>query len=171
MLDLILCLSYENSNIRDYSLQNLLTLGKNFDINITQNTTLLLLMNFSSLLNNFPFLMQDYKEQPSANSEKNKLNLTKKDFVQVVNQLIDSDRFRPILIQRLLINITSIDSIDMSIISSKIMKVLPEILTKSSSLKDNTIIFSLAILVNIINRNVLRFEEINLDNQANKIKT
>ena len=170
MLDLILCLSYENSNIRDYSLQDLLTLVKNFDINITQKTTLLLLMNFSSLSNNFSFLMQDYKEQRSANSEKNKINLTKKDFVQVVNQLIDSDRFSQILIQRLLINITSIDGIDMSIISSKIMKVLLEILTKSASLQDNIIIFSLATLVNIINRNVLRFEEINLDNQANKIK-
>ena len=170
MLDLILCLSYENSNIKDYSLQDLLTLVKNFDINITQKTTLLLLMNFSSLSNNFSFLMQDYKEQPGSYPEKNKINLTKKDFVQVVNQLIDSDRFSQILIQRLLINITSIDGIDMSIISSKIMKVLLEILTKSSSLQDNIIIFSLATLVNIINRNVLRFEEINEENQVNKIK-
>ena len=170
MLDLILCLSYENSNIKDYSLQDLLTLVKNFDINITQKTTLLLLMNFSSLSNNFSFLMQDYKEQPNINLEKNKINLTKKDFVQVVNQLIDSDRFSQILIQRLLINITSIDGIDMSIISTKIMKVLLEILTKSSSLQDNIIIFSLATLVNIINRNVLRFEEINQENQINIIK-
>ena len=171
MLDLILCLSYENSNIKDYSLQDLLTLVKNFDINITQKTTLLLLMNFSSLSNNFSFLMQDYKEQLNSNPEKNKINLTKKDFVQVVNQLIDSDRFSQILIQRLLINITSIDGIDMSIISNKIMKVLLEILTKSASLQDNIIIFSLATLVNIINRNVLRFEEINQENELNTIKS
>ena len=170
MLDLILCLSYENSNIKDYSLQDLLSLVKNFDINITQKTTLLLLMNFSSLSNNFSFLMQDYKEQPNPNGEKNKINLTKKDFVQVVNQLIDSDRFSQILIQRLLINITSIDGIDMSIISTKIMKVLLEILTKSSTLQDNIIIFSLATLVNIINRNVLRFEELNEENEINAMK-
>ena len=170
MLDLILCLSYENSNIKDYSLQDLLSLVKNFDINITQKTTLLLLMNFSSLSNNFSFLMQDYKEQQNPNAEKSKINLTKKDFVQVVNQLIDSDRFSQILIQRLLINITSIDGIDMSIISNKIMKVLLEILTKSASLQDNIIIFSLATLVNIINRNVLRFEEINQENEINTIK-
>ena len=170
MLDLILCLSYENSNIKDYSLQDLLSLVKNFDINITQKTTLLLLMNFSSLSNNFSFLMQDYKEQNNQNKEKSKINLTKKDFVQVVNQLIDSDRFSQILIQRLLINITSIDGIDMSIISNKIMKVLLEILIKSASLQDNIIIFSLATLVNIINRNVLRFEEINQENKINLIK-
>ena len=46
-----------------------------------------------------------------------------------------------------------------------------EILTKSSSLQDNIIIFSLATLVNIINRNVLRFEEINQENKINVIKS
>ena len=164
MLDLILCLSYENTNIQEYSLQDLLSLIKNFDINMTQKTTLLLLMNFSSLSNNFEFLMQDYKE---SKSKKKNINLTKKDFIQVVNQLIDSDRFSQILIQRLLINITSIEGIDISIISKKIIKVLVEILTKSTSLQDNIVIFSLATLVNIINRNVLRFEEIDKKNNNN----
>ena len=42
----------------------------------------------------------------------------------LTNHLIDADRFSQILIQRLLINITSIEGIDMSIISDKIMKVL-----------------------------------------------
>ena len=46
MLDLILCLSYENANIRDYALHDLLSLVKNFDINITQKTTLLLYIIF-----------------------------------------------------------------------------------------------------------------------------
>ena len=174
MLDLILCLSYENSNIQDYSLQDLLSLIKNFDINMSQKTTLLLLMNFSSLSNNFEFLMQDYEENKNNKkingSEKKNINLSKKDFIQVVNQLIDSDRFSQILIQRLLINITSIEGIDISIISKKIINVLIEILMKSISLQDNIIIFSLATLVNIINRNVLRFEEINnkKDNNINK---
>ena len=168
MLDLILCLSYENSNIQEYSLQDLLTLIKNFDINMTQKTTLLLLMNFSSLSNNFEFLMQEHKDnggndKKNNNTEKKNINLTKKDFIQVVNQLIDSDRFSQILIQRLLINITSIEGIDISIISKKIIKVLVEILAKSVSLQDNIIIFSLATLVNIINRNVLRFEEVKKD--------
>ncbi len=174
MLDLILCLSYENSNIKDYSLQDLLAIIKNFDINMTQKTTLLLLMNFSSLSNNFEFLMQDYKENKKKgnnnnnNKDKKNINLTKKDFIQVVNQLINSDRFSQILIQRLLINITSIEGIDMSIISQKIIKVLIEILTKSTILQDNIIIFSLATLVNIINRNVLRFEELNKNNILKK---
>ena len=63
MLDLILCLSYENANIKDYSLQELLALVKNLDININEKTTLLILMNFSSLSNNFAFLMEDYEER------------------------------------------------------------------------------------------------------------
>ena len=46
-------------------------------------------------------------------------------------------------------------------ISNKIMKVLLEILTKSVSLQNNIINFSLATLLIIINRNELRFEEIN----------
>jgi len=164
MLDLILCLSYENSNIQEYSFHDLLSLIKNFDINMTQKTTLLLLMNFSSFSNNFEFLMQEHddnKKMNNKNSVKKNINLTKKDFIQVVNQLIDSDRFSQILIQRLLINITSIEGVDINIISKKIIKVLLEILTKSVSLQDNIIVFSLATLVNIINRNVLRFEEIN----------
>ena len=39
---------------------------------------------------------------------------------------------------------------------------------KSTSLQDNIIIFSLATLVNIINRNVLRFEEINENDKDDK---
>ena len=162
MLDLILCLSYENSNIQEYSFQDLLSLIKNFDINMTQKTTLLLLMNFSSLSNNFEFLMQENNDNKIPNKNKKNINLTKKDFIQVVNQLIDSDRFSQILIQRLLINITSIDGIDINIISKKIIKILLEILMKSNSLQDNIIVFSLATLVNIINRNVLRFEQVNI---------
>ena len=81
--------------------------------------------------------------------------------------MINSDRFSQILIQRLLINITSIEGIDMSIISQKIIKVLIEILTKSTILQDNIIIFSLATLVNIINRNVLRFKEENIKRRNN----
>ena len=98
MLDLILCLSYENSNIQEYSFQDLLSLIKNFDINMTQKTTLLLLMNFSSLSNNFEFLMQENNDNKIPNKNKKNINLTKKDFIQVVNQLIDSDRFSQILI-------------------------------------------------------------------------
>ena len=160
MLDLILCLSYENANIKDYSLQELLALVKNLDININEKTTLLILMNFSSLSSNFAFLMENYKEPPNKNEAKKKLNLTKKGFIEMINHLIDSDKFSQILIQRLLINITSIDGIDMSIISYKIMKILLEIVIKNQNMEDNIIIFSLATLVNISNRNLLKFEEI-----------
>ena len=158
MLDLILCLSYENANIKDYSLQELLALVKNLDININEKTTLLILMNFSSLSSNFAFLMEDYKE-PKYSDNKKKFNFTKKGFIEMINHLIDSDKFSQILIQRLLINITSIDGIDMSIISIKIMKILLEILIKNQNMEDNIIIFSLATLVNISNRNLLKFEK------------
>ena len=174
MLDLILCLSYENANIKDYSLQELLTLVKNLDININEKTTLLILMNFSSLSSNFAFLMEDYKEPFHIYEDKKKFNLTKKGFIEMINHLIDSDKFSQILIQRLLINITSIDGIDMSIISYKIMKILLEILIKSQNIEDNMIIFSLATLVNISNRNLLKFEKkeekIILDEENNDIK-
>ena len=159
MLDLILCLSYENANIKDYSLQELLTLVKNLDININEKTTLLILMNFSSLSSNFAFLMEDYKEPMNLYEDKKKFNLTKKGFIEMINHLIDNDKFSQILIQRLLINITSIDGIDMSIISFKIMNILLEILIKSQNIEDNMIIFSLATLVNISNRNLLKFEK------------
>ena len=159
MLDLILCLSYENANIKDYSLQELLALVKNLDININEKTTLLILMNFSSLSSNFAFLMENYKETGNTNKDKKKLKLTKKGFIEMINHLIDSDKFSQILIQRLLINITSIDGIDMSIISYKIMKILLEIVIKNQNMEDNIIIFSLATLVNISNRNLLKFEQ------------
>ena len=45
----------------------------------------------------------------NSNSEKNKMNLAEKDFVQYVTKLIKTDRFSQILIQRLLINISSIN--------------------------------------------------------------
>ena len=167
MLDLILCLSYENANIKDYSLQELLALVKNLDININEKTTLLILMNFSSLSSNFSFLMENYKEPINKIDDKKKLNLTKKGFIEMINHLIDSDKFSQILIQRLLINITSIDGIDMSIISSKIMKILLEILIKSKNMEDNIIIFALATLVNISNGNLLKFEK--LDEKENKM--
>ena len=158
MLDLILCLSYENANIKDYSLQELLALVKNLDININEKTTLLILMNFSSLSSNFAFLMENYKEPTYINEDKKRFKLTKKGFIEMINHLIDNDKFSQILIQRLLINITSIDGIDMSIISYKIMKILFEILIKNQNIENNILIFSLATLVNISNRNLLKFE-------------
>ena len=80
MLDLILCLSYENANIKDYSLQELLALVKNLDININEKTTLLILMNFSSLSSNFAFLMENYKEPNNKNNidKKKKKKIKKK---------------------------------------------------------------------------------------------
>ena len=118
--------------------------------------------------------MEDYKEPFHLYEDKKKFNLTKKGFIEMINHLIDSDKFSQILIQRLLINITSIDGIDMSIISYKIMKILLEILIKSQNIEDNMIIFSLATLVNISNRNLLKFEKkeekIILDEENNDIK-
>ena len=70
--------------------------------------------------------MENYKEPKALTDKKKKFNLTKKGFIDMINHLIDSDKFSQILIQRLLINITSIDGIDMSIISMKIMKMLLE---------------------------------------------
>jgi hypothetical protein len=191
MLDLILCLSYENANIRDYALHDLLSLVKNLDVNINQKTTLLILMNFSSISSNFTYLMQNDDENNNENNNNNfignkkkninknkdsnnndqnsNIMIKKKDFINVVNHLIDADRFSQILIQRLLINITSIEGIDMSIISDKIMKVLIEILQKCKTLQENIIIFSLATLVNVSNRNILKFnqEEENENNNNN----
>lgn len=160
MLDLILCLSYENANIRDYALHDLLSLVKNLDVNINQKTTLLILMNFSSISSNFSYLMQKNENDPKQDEGNNidGMTIKKKDFINVINHLIDSDRFSQILIQRLLINITSIDGIDMSIISDKIMKVLIEILQKCKTLQENIVIFSLATLVNVSNRNILKFD-------------
>ena len=172
MLDLILCLSYENANIRDYALHDLLSLVKNLDVNINQKTTLLILMNFSSISSNFSYLMQGGDEKEDKNKEGNNNNgmtIKKKDFINVVNHLIDSDRFSQILIQRLLINITSIDGIDMSIISDKIMKVLVEILQKCKSLQENIIIFALATLVNVSNRNILKFDRSNEEEENNDL--
>ena len=155
------------NEIRDYSLQELLALVKNLDININEKTTLLILMNFSSLSSNFAFLMENYEKPKFLINKKKKFNLTKKGFIEMINHLIDSDKFSQILIQRLLINITSIDGIDMSIISSKIMKILLEILIKSKNMEDNIIIFALATLVNISNGNLLKFEK--LDEKENKM--
>ena len=169
MLDLILCLSYENANIRDYALHDLLSLVKNLDVNINQKTTLLILMNFSSISSNFSYLMQsDGKKKEESNVNNiDGMTIKKQDFVNVINHLIDSDRFSQILIQRLLINITSIDGIDMSIISDKIMKVLIEILQKSKTLQENIIIFALATLVNVSNRNILKMD-MNLETNNTK---
>ena len=161
MLDLILCLSYENSNIRDYALHDLLTLVKNLDVNINQKTTLLILMNFSSISSNFAYLMEDCPDKVDDDPKQNHndgITIRKQDFINVVNHLIDGDRFSQILIQRLLINITSIDGIDMSIISDKIMKVLIEILQKNKTLQENIIIFALATLINVSNRNIIKME-------------
>ena len=74
MLDLILCLSYENANIRDYALHDLLSLVKNLDVNINQKTTLLILMNFSSISSNFSYLMQGGEEKEEKNKDGNNNN-------------------------------------------------------------------------------------------------
>jgi hypothetical protein len=55
----------------------------------------------------------------------------------------------------------------MSIISDKIMKVLIEILQKCKTLQENIIIFSLATLVNVSNRNILKFNQENDENDNN----
>ena len=57
----------------------------------------------------------------------------------------------------------------MSIISDKIMKVLVEILQKCKSLQENIIIFALATLVNVSNRNILKFDRSNEEEENNDL--
>jgi hypothetical protein len=219
ILELILCLSYENSNIKDFALHDLLLLIKNLDININKKTTLLILMNFSSVSSNFSYLKMDsnpiyssstkndnnllgttisnflplnnnnikflntqmsnvtshplgnmignslVRKETNVNDSTEKMvdnvegmTIKKKDLVNIIDHLLDSDRFSQILIQRLLINITSIDNIDLSIISEKIMNVLVEIISTSKNMQESIVIFSLAVLINISNRNMLKLE-------------
>ena len=56
----------------------------------------------------------------------------------------------------------------MNIISIKIMKILLEILIKNQNMEDNIIIFALATLVNISNRNLLKFENVEENKKDNK---
>mgnify|MGYP003436219738 CR=1 FL=1 len=76
-------------------------------MNINQKTTLLILMNFSSISSNFAYLMEDCPDKIDDDQKQNHndgITIRKQDFINVVNHLIDGDRFSQILIQRLLIN-------------------------------------------------------------------
>jgi hypothetical protein len=168
ILELILCLSYENENIQDFALHDLLILIKNLDITINKKTTLLILMNFSSIASNFSYLQLSQvrkKNDGNLNDSTDQMldyvdgfTIPKKDIISIVNHLLDSDKFSQTLIQRFLINITSIDNIDLSIISDKVFNVLIEIIMSNKQMQESIVVFALAILINLSNRNILKLE-------------
>jgi hypothetical protein len=168
LLELILCLSYESENIQDYALHDLLILIKNLDITINKKTTLLILMNFSSIASNFSYLQLSTlrkKTEGNLNDSTDQMldyvdgmTIPKKDIISIVNHLLDSDKFSQTLIQRFLINITSIDNIDLSIISDKVFNVLIEIIMSNKQMQESIVVFALAILINLSNRNILKLE-------------
>jgi hypothetical protein len=168
LLELILCLSYESENIQDYALHDLLILIKNLDITINKKTTLLILMNFSSIATNFSYLQLSTvrkKTEGNLNDSTDQMldyvdgmTIPKKDIISIVNHLLDSDKFSQTLIQRFLINITSIDNIDLSIISDKVFNVLIEIIISNRQMQESIVVFALAILINLSNRNILKLE-------------
>jgi len=145
LLELILCLSYENSNIKNFSLSNLLSLIQKLDLKPNKKTTLLILMNFSSVPQNFNYLVK-------GSSQESQATIPKKNIKEIVDHLIDSDTFSQILIQRFLINITSIENIDLSFISDKIFSTLIDAVVINDKIQDNLLICALSILVNISNK-------------------
>ena len=179
ILELILCLSYENSNIKNFSLNSLLKLIKNLNLKLNKKTTLLILMNFSSVPSNFNYLINGLKGKSDIHEYSSSLNknnivskssnfdlinqdidntndapvtIPKKNIEEIVDHLIDSDAFSQVLIQRFLINITSIEHIDLSFISDKVFSTLIEVILISDKIQDNLLICALSILVNITNR-------------------
>lgn len=63
-----------------------------------------------------------------------------------------------------MINITSIEDIDLNIISKKILNVLLDILDNSYKMQEHIIIFALSVLINISSRNIMTVEQINNNN-------
>lgn len=162
LLELILCLSYENSNIKNFSLANLLNLIQKLDLKLNKKTTLLILMNFSSVPQNFNYLVKGSNLDTQA-------TIPKKNIKEIVDHLIDSDTFSQVLIQRFLINITSIENIDLSFISDKIFSTLIDAIVINEKIQDNLLICSLSILVNISNKSPLTLNSDLLGDNENKL--
>jgi len=185
VLEIILCLSYEKENIKGFNLSDFFHLFKNFEISINKKITLLILMNFSSIPSNFSYLTTvpgifkddansaEFINCPNESTEgffqKVEGNtITKNDIFNIINDLLDSDKFSQILIQRFLINITSMENIDLSIISQKVIDVLLEIVISNKNMQDGIVIFALAILVNLSNRNVIKVKNTCLTENFNQ---
>jgi len=176
ILEIILCLSYERENIKGHKLSDFLNMFKNLEIPMNKKITLLILMNFSTIPSNFSYLINYSNIIPNNNNPDGQITkdqnistercleslnsnkISKNDIFFIINDLLDSDKFSQILIQRFLINITSIENMDLSIISQKVIDILIEIVISNKSMQDGIVIFALAILVNLSNRNVIKIK-------------